>query len=308
MHSIKDIITRIVNQNPYDGILFSGGLDSSIVAALSPTAIGITVTLGRHAEDTPYAHLLAKTIGMKQHRRSVSIDEAIANIPKVIKILKSFDPALPNDLAAYFGLETAKQLGLRRVATGDGSDELFGGYSFMAEIKDLNGYIAHVAKKMHFSSNDIGKYFHLKIVQPFFDQRVINCALAIPANLKIKKVKGKNWGKWILRKQFSDLLPKKIAWQSKRPLEVGSGMTKLRNILSAQISDQEFAANPYPVKFFNKEHFYYYKVYRKVIGEIPRPRSGEKSCQGCGAGMDRNHFHCKVCGHVLPMLERYGLK
>ena len=302
---VRETVSRAAAKVPYDGILFSGGLDSSIVAALNPEAVGITVSLGRSAKDLPYADTLAKTLGICQIHRFVSVEEAIRYIPEVIQILRSFDPALPNDLAAYFGLRKAKELGLKSIGTGDGSDELFGGYSFMADLEDLDGYIRRISRRMVFSSNDMGKAMKLSIVQPFLDPDVVKMALKIPAVWKVRRSGGKRWGKWILRKAFEDLLPEKIAWQSKRPLEVGSGMTRLRQILTDKISDKEFNSHSYPVKFFNKEHFYYYKVYREVVGAIPRPRRGEKSCPGCGAGMPPTHFHCKVCGHVLPFLERF---
>jgi len=278
------------------------------VAVLRPQAVGITVSLEHSATDLPYADILAKALGMRQVRRFVGIQEAIRRIPDVIRLLRSFDPALPNDLAAYFGLEKAKELGLKNIGTGDGSDELFGGYSFMADLADLDGYIRRVSRRMIFSSNDIGKALKLGIVQPFLDPAVVRLALKIPAAWKVRRSGGKRWGKWILRKAFEGLLPAKIAWQSKRPLEVGSGMTRLRQILTDKISDKEFCGHSYPVKFFNKEHFYYYKIYRKVVGEVPWPVGGEKSCPGCGAGMPRTHFHCKVCGHVLPFLDRFQRK
>jgi len=302
---VKKTVSRAAAKSSYDGVLFSGGLDSSIVAALNPKAIGITVSLGHNAEDLLYADTLAKTLGMCQIHYFVSVEEAVQRIPDVIRILRSFDPALPNDLAAYFGLKKAKELRLKNIGTGDGSDELFGGYSFMADLGDLNGYIRRISRRMVFSSNDIGKSMELSIVQPFLDPDVVRMALKIPAVWKVRRSKGQQWGKWILRKAFEDLLPAKIAWQSKRPLEVGSGMTRHRRIITDEISDKEFNNHSYPVKFFNKEHFYYYKIYRKVVGAIPRPGQGEKSCPGCGAGMPRTHFHCKVCGYVLPFLERF---
>ncbi|MFH1800479.1 MAG: asparagine synthase-related protein [Candidatus Omnitrophota bacterium] len=302
---VRKGISKAAAKAPYDGVLFSGGLDSSVVAVLNPKATGITVSLERNAADLPYANALAKTLGMRQVHHFVSIEEAIRSIPDVIRILRSFDSALPNDLAAYFGLKKAKELGLKNIGTGDGSDELFGGYSFMADLADLDGYIRRVSRRMVFSSNDIGKALKLGIVQPFLDPAVVRMALNIPGDRKIRCSGGKRWGKWILRKAFEELLPAGIAWQSKRPLEVGSGMTRLRQILTDKISDREFNGHSYPVKFFNKEHFYYYKIYRKVIGEIPQPVGSEKSCPSCRAGMPRTHFHCKVCGHVLPFLERY---
>jgi asparagine synthase (glutamine-hydrolysing) len=53
------------------------------------------------------------------------------------------------------------------------------------------------------------------------------------------------------------------------------------------------------VKFINKEHLYYYKIYREVIGEIPEPKKGQNSCPGCGTGIGKGNFHCKICGYVL---------
>ncbi len=115
------------------------------------------------------------------------------------------------------------------------------------------------------------------------------------------KVRGKLWGKWILRKAFEDVLPKEIIWQDKRPLEYGSGMTKLREIISSKISDDEFEEKKklYPINFLNKEHLYYYEIYRNAIGEIRKPKEKEKECPYCGGGMGISSFHCKTCGGVL---------
>jgi asparagine synthase (glutamine-hydrolysing) len=212
--------------------------------------------------------------------------------------LRSFDPAIPNDLAVYFALKQARDLGMKTIATGDASDELFGGYSFMLRMDDLESYIRRVAKTMKYSSNDIAKFFGLKIVQPFTDKSVVDFALRLPRQMKIRKTNGQLWGKWIVRKAFEDLLPKKLVWQSKRPLEFGSGMNRLRKIISNRISDEEFKRQAYPVRFLNKEHLYYYKIYCQVIGKIPQAASGQTRCPGCGGAMNKSSFHCKICGYV----------
>lgn len=297
--NLKLILSKAVNRNSYKGLLFSGGLDTSILASFRPKVTGITVSLESNADDILYSVSLAKLLGTEHIQRSVDIDEAIEAIPEVIKILKSFDPAIPNDLAVYFGLKKALELGLNIIATGDGSDELFGGYSFMQDMDDLENYIRSISKSMYFSSNSIGEFFGIKIIQPFIDKDVVNFALQIPVNLKIKRDNGKLWGKWILRKAFEEVLPKEIIWQSKRPIEVGSGMNRLRQIISDKVADEEFRENAYSIKFISKEHFYYYKIYKKVVGEIPKPKNNEKNCSGCGAGMDKDDFHCRTCGYVL---------
>ncbi|MDO9529359.1 MAG: hypothetical protein Q7J27_09380, partial [Syntrophales bacterium] len=68
----------------------------------------------------------------------------------------------------------------------------------------------------------------------------------------------------------------------------------------SRVVDEEFedGKKNFPIKFWNKEHFYYYRIYREVVGGIPAPQKEEKTCECCGAGMNREAFHCKICGGV----------
>ena len=298
LEKLKKLLKRSQEANSASGLLFSGGLDSSILAGLDPSMQAFTVNLENHGGDIHYSASLVAHLGMKRFHRIVKIDEAIEAIPKVMKILNSFDPAIPNDLAVYFGLKLAKEKGISEVATGDGSDEIFAGYQFMQEIENLDKYIKRISEKMWFSSNILGEFFGVALKQPYIAKKIVDFALTIPKELKIRDENGKKWGKWVLRKAFEGMLPDEIIWQDKRPLEYGSGMTKLRDILSSKISDEEFKENTYPVKFICKEHLYFYKVYLKTVGEIPPPNVGEKTCPGCGTGMKSDAFHCKLCGHV----------
>ncbi|MFH1797801.1 MAG: asparagine synthase C-terminal domain-containing protein [Candidatus Omnitrophota bacterium] len=300
-NKLKQLLTASVHKNQARGLLFSGGLDSSIIAAINPRVKAINVRFENYGEDTEYAESVSKFLKMEYFQRKVKIEEAIAAIPRVIKILESFDPAIPNDLTAYFGLKTAKESGIDEIMTGDASDEIFAGYSFMRGIDDLDGYIRKISSLWLFSSRKLGEFLDIKIKQPYLDKTIVDFGLDIPKNMKIRRDRNRVWGKWILRKAFEDALPGDIIWQSKRPLEHGSGMTKIRGIIESKIADKEFkeASKELSIKFISKEHFYYYKVYRDVIGEISGPAKGEKECPSCGAGMRQQAFHCKVCGHVL---------
>lgn len=302
---IRQNLTKLVlYQQPAEGILFSGGLDSAILACINPAMKAITVTLESYGPDIEYARNISMSMGIPHYHREINVEEALNAIPEVIKILGSFDPALPNDLAVYFGMEYAKELGLRSIMTGDGSDEIFAGYSYMETINNLENYIKRLAPYISFSSNTIGRHFDITIHQPFLQKDFFNFALSIEPELKIKKVNNKTWGKWILRHSFSDILPGKIAWQSKRPLEVGSGMTRLRTIIASKVTDKEFAekSSIYDIKFFNKEHLYYYEIFRREVGLVPCPRDDEKECPCCGAGIMKEKPHCRICGWAGAIL------
>ena len=185
--------------------------------------------------------------------------------------------------------------------TGDGADELFAGYSYMRDRQDLEEYLKRLSKKMFFNSNVLGDYFGIEIKQPFLDKEVVECALSIGKDLKIAEREGVIYGKWILRKAFEDMLPKLITWQSKRPLEFGSGTTHLREVISEMISDEEFLEKKqkYSVQFYTKDHVYYYEQYMKIIGEIPPVLENQKKCTGCGTGVPLGAVHCKLCGWCL---------
>lgn len=300
---LKRRLMELAKKNMATGLLFSGGLDSAILASINPGIKAITVSLKSYGDDVNYAGSVAKFLNIKHYYRSVDIDEAIDAISEVIKILRTFDPAIPNDLVVYFGLKKAFELRMDEVMTGDGADELFAGYSFMENMDALDDYIKSVSSSLQFSSNELGEFFNIGIKQPYLDKEIMEFALDIPAEFKIRQENGRSWGKWILRKAFEKSLPKEALWQDKRPLEYGSGMTRIREIISSRICDEEFkeANNVTLVKFINKEHFYYYKIYMKEIGQIPRPKKDEKPCPGCGAGMDIIAFHCKVCGYAEPL-------
>lgn len=300
---LREKLVKTLEKSEADGLLFSGGLDTSILAVVLPKIKMINVSLGgKEGDDLRYAKFLEDYLKLEVHYLKIGVEEALSTIPQVIKILKSFDPAIPNDIVIYSGLKFANELGLKTIMTGDGADELLVGYEYMWEVPNLNKYLHTIVNRMSFSSNKIGKFFGIDVNQPYMDREFIEFVInEVPLELKLSVVHGKTWGKWILRKAFEDMLPGEIIWQPKRAIEYGAGTTRLREIISEKISDDEFIEKQraYPVKFMSKEHMYYYEIYKDVIGELPSPKEGEAKCTGCGSGLSTtlsDWVHCKVCG------------
>jgi asparagine synthase (glutamine-hydrolysing) len=298
---LREKLSDALGDHQADCLLFSGGIDSGILAYLCPQVKALSVTFEGEGEDLNYASVLAKELNLDRQVITIGVVEALSALGQVIKILESFDPALPNDLVVYFGMREAKRQGLSSIMTGDGGDELFGGYPYMQEIEDLEAYIRGMSRSWSFSSNKIGKHFGLEVKQPFLDPDFVEFAVTVPGVLKIREDKGQVWGKWCLRKAFEPFLPPEFIWQSKRPMEMGSGMTNLRHIIAEGITDREFTEKQkqYPVKFLCKEHLYFYEIYREETGEIPPPQEGEDRCPGCGGGLPKGKKHCRICGAVL---------
>ena len=308
-HRLKEAADR----NKADGILLSGGLDTSILAFIARPRIAFTVALkDSQAPDLSYAEGVSNSLSIELKTKEFTVGEAIKALPEVIRILKTFDLALPNDLSIYFALRLARESNVSSVITGNGSDELFAGYSYMASLPpgDLKRYIKRLSGNWHFSANDLGKALGIEVKQPFLDEDFVRFALDISPELKVKE----GIGKYILRKSFENLLPPEIVWRRKEPIEYGSGSTKLHKVINNMVSDEDFESvkNKANVKFMNKEHCFYYRIYREVVGEIPQaslhpsPVNGEgwsevESCPCCGTSM--GEWHCRVCGFSPPLKD-----
>jgi asparagine synthase (glutamine-hydrolysing) len=310
---LRNKLEEAAERSRADGILLSGGLDTGILAFVARPGTGFTVALkGSPAPDLVYSEKIARLLGIEHKKMEFTTEQALASLHEVVRILETFDLALPNDLSIYLALKLARERRIRSVMTGDGADELFAGYSYMAELppEDLGRYIRKLSQNWHFSASELGRALDVEVEQPFLDEDFVRFALEISPELKVKD----GVGKYILRKSFEGLLPPEIVWRRKEPIEYGSGSTKLHEIINNMVTDEEFqsAKTAVDIKFLNKEHFFYWRIYDEVVGEIPKaspsapsPFTGEgsgevKSCPCCGAGMGR--YHCRTCGFSRPLL------
>ena len=297
---LRSKLKEAVARNTAGGILLSGGLDTGILAFVARPSAGFTVALkDSPASDLVYSEKIARLLKIKHKKMEFTTEEALATLTKVVKILKTFDLALPNDLSIYFALNLARENGISAVMTGDGADELFAGYSYMAELprENLGRYIRRLSQNWHFSVNELGRALGIEVKQPFLDEDFVRFAVQISPALKVKD----GVGKYILRKSFEGLIPSEIVWRKKEAIEYGSGSTKLREIIDSMVTDEEFrsAIGEFDIKFLNKEHFFYWRIYNQVVGEIRKARSSEQSCPCCGAAM--GEYHCPTCGFCRPL-------
>ena len=298
---ILKTFNEVIKDYPTDAILLSGGLDTSILACmlsryLKPYAVTVGLA-GEKVPDLPYARLIAKLFKFPIYVKLFSVREAVEAAKNVIKIIKSFDPVeVRNDISIYIAMKKVRELGFRSVVTGDGGDELFAGYSFLFKLKpyEVGDWIKNIVKNWFFSAKPIGESLGLKVLQPFLDERIVNLALEVPAELKIAEKNGVTYGKWVLRESFKKMLPSEILWRTKNPIEVGSGSVRLSKIF--KVSQEEFTSLSEIVNINSQEQAYYLKLYLKIFGGIPKPRKGEKPCPKCGAGIPINAKYCRVCG------------
>jgi len=298
---LRSKLKEAVERSRADGMLLSGGLDTSILAFVARPSTGFTVALkDSPASDLVYSEKISQLLGILHKKMEFTTEEALNTLSEVIRILKTFDLALPNDLSIYFALKVAGESGISSVMTGDGADELFAGYSYMVELppKDLERYIRRLSQNWHFSSGYLGRALGIETKQPFLDKDFVRFALEVGPELKVKD----GVGKYILRKSFEDLIPAEIVWRRKEAIEYGSGSTKLHEIINSMVTDEEFqsARKEVDIKFINKEHFFYWRIYNQVVGKIPKASGDEISCPCCGAAMGT--YHCPTCGFSRPLL------
>ncbi len=155
---------------------------------------------------------------------------------------------------------------------------------------------------MRFSSIYLANDLGLEVRLPFLDPKFKDLAMGLDVGLKVKPEKGKVWGKWVLRKAFENVVPPELLWRVKAPLEVGSGTTVLPSVMDARIPDLEYAEEKAryldedKVTVRSKEHLFYYRLYRELIGVPYAEDGGRKTCPDCGVNVEEDNSFCRMCG------------
>ncbi|AKB11915.1 asparagine synthase (glutamine-hydrolysing) [Methanosarcina thermophila] len=229
------------------GIAFSGGIDSTFLAALAkridPSVPLYAVGLP-NSHDLVQAEFAAEAAGMLDSLKIhlLSPEEIEAAIPDIIYSTESTDPMkIAIGLPLYFVAKTVKEDGKQALLTGQGADELFGGYSryegfFEQGLEVLDREIYSDLKQISTINlerdNMVTTANSVKLRVPFLDKEVIRTGLAIRPELKVLKRSDRYIRKYILRKAADSLLPPELLWKEKKAIQYGTGVQKVLDRLA----------------------------------------------------------------------------
>jgi len=238
------IITALSNSvkknfTPDCAILFSGGVDSSLIAALAVRhAPGIKlITVGfPGSNDVKWAPDAAQLLGVGKSLilKMIDLDDVESIIPCVMEGLETADPmAISLGVPLYIACTEAKSRNINLLLTGQGADELFGGYHRYKEIfkkstaslhEAIVADVSQLPRRDILRDNTVAKAAGIELAAPFLDPDVIELALSIPAALKVSEFGGELVGKYILRRAAENVVPAGIAWREKKAFQYGSGV------------------------------------------------------------------------------------
>ena len=277
---LQRAVERRVADGVPDGVLLSGGLDSSIIACLAkeyrPDLKTFTVGLG-DGEDRERAREVARYLGTDHHEYNYTEREIIEALPQVIYYLESFEEDCVKGAVANFFASRLAAGYTGCVLTGEGSDEFLGGYHELkmakdeAELQRMMDRLIAVACNTALQRLDRMMAAHsLQFRTPFLDQAVTNFCLKIPAKWKVYGQEQVE--KWILRKAFSGRLPEHIVWRVKCPFAAGAGSSAIMGSLAEKlVSSSNFLAHRQTeegLRLNSAEELYYYRIFK---GSFPQP-------------------------------------
>lgn len=271
----KSIQKRLMSDVPL-GAFLSGGLDSSIIAGIAKKYLGELHTFSVGIEgsrDLEAARIVSRHIGSIHHEYVITAREIQEYLPEIIYYLESYDQDLVRSaIPCFFTAKIASDY-VKVILTGEGADELFGGYTYYKDIRDTKSLSRELKRSIESLHNiNLQRVDRMTMRHsiegrvPFLDLEMINLCLSIPPAYKLRG--NPVVEKWILRKAFEDILPGDIVWREKEQFDEGSGTVDiLRNIVDNTFIKKEMIDMKKYVKKLNlrtPEECLYFKIFNNV--------------------------------------------
>lgn len=288
--ALKDAVRRqLMSDVPY-GVLLSGGLDSSVVSAIAerfsenrieddgrtkaywPRLHSFAVGL-KGAPDLAKAREVARHIGTVHHEINFTLQEGLDALRDVIYFIETYDvTTVRASTPMYLLSRVIKSMGIKMVLSGEGADEIFGGYLYFHKAPDAKSFHEETVRKLSklhlydcLRANKSLSAWGVEGRVPFLDKEFLDVAMRI--NPEAKMCPGQTMEKRILREAFADMLPPEVAWRQKEQFSDGVGYSwidTLKAMTSEAVSDEQMAhaAERFPVHPpRNKEEYYYRSIF-----------------------------------------------
>ena len=301
-HALEASVKRqLMSDVPY-GVLLSGGLDSSVTSAIAekfsshrvetdgkerawwPRLHSFAVGL-KGAPDLAKARVVADHIGTVHHEINYTVQEGIDAIRDVIYFIETYDvTTVRASTPMYLLARVIKSMGIKMVLSGEGADEVFGGYLYFHKAPDAREFHEETVRKL-------GKLYQYDCLRankslsawgvegrvPFLDKEFLDVAMSL--NPRHKMCPGKEIEKKVVREAFADMLPESVAWRQKEQFSDGVGYSwidTLKQITSEAVTDEQMAhaAERFPVNTpMNKEEYYYRTIFEEHFPSASAARS-----------------------------------
>lgn len=278
---------QMMSDVPY-GVLLSGGLDSSIISAVAAKYAGQRIEDGGHetawwprlhsfavglkgAPDLAKARLVADHIGTVHHEINYTIQEGLDAISDVIYYTETYDvTTVRASTPMYLLARVIKSMGIKMVLSGEGADEVFGGYLYFHKAPDARAFHEETVRKLSklhlydcLRANKSLAAWGVEGRVPFLDKEFLDVAMRL--NPSAKMCPGVTVEKKILRSAFADMLPAEVAWRQKEQFSDGVGYSwidTLKRITEDSVSDYEMehAAERFPINPPRCKEEYYYRT------------------------------------------------
>ena len=282
---------QLMSDVPY-GVLLSGGLDSSITSALAkkysknrvesndvksawyPQLHSFAVGL-KGSPDLIAAQKVADHIDSIHHEITFTVQEGLDAIKDVIYHLETYDvTTIRASTPMYLMARVIKSMGIKMVLSGEGTDEIFGGYLYFHKAPDSKEFHEETVRKLDklyqydcLRANKSLAAWGIEGRVPFLDKEFIDVAMRI--NPKDKMINSEKMEKWVLRKSFEQYLPESVAWRQKEQFSDGVGydwIDSLKDLVNEKVTDDMFKNAKFTFPFqtpMSKEEYYYRSIFEE---------------------------------------------